>query len=169
MQNYEEQPLFCGLCLMKEGFEAELPGRLHAYKQLASNGNPETETKFLTHLTLVMGFLPPNTGESLTAYRFRTGRQKRNRKPPRAREQYSEAWLQSEPLSKPSSKLYPVASALWKLMGYQPPLGIVLVKAVSGLTEREIARELDISILNVNNRMGKGIRTAMGYLPRSEA
>lgn len=149
MQNYEEQPPFCGLCFFRLGFESELPTRIHVsvnprYSTLAVNGNPEMAPKFFSHLLLVMGLKPPRSGENLN--RFRASR---------ARGQYT----------KPAPRLFPVASALWKLMGYQPPLGIVLVAAVGGRTEVEIARLHDLSVWNVHQRMVKAIHTAMGYIP----
>ena len=53
-------------------------------------------------------------------------------------------------------------------MGYQPPLGIVLIRAIGGRTEKEIATELDVSWMNVNVRMSKAINTALGFLPKEK-
>lgn len=147
-QNYKDQPPLCGLCLFREGFESELPGRIHVsvnprYRVLAANGNLETAPKFLSHLYLVMGLKGPKAGEALHIFR-------------RARGHYT----------KPAKNLFPVASALWKLMGYQPPLGVVLVQAVNRSTEQEIAKHLDDSIMNIHLRMAKAINTAMKYLPK---
>lgn len=156
MQNEREQPPFCGLCFFREGYEAELPKKIHAYKTLAENGNPEASPKFLAHLRLVMGFEPPRPGESLKAFNRR-----RNSSiivplntNDLAREQYT----------RPARRLFPVASSIWKLMGYQPPLAIVLVGAVTGKSEGQISKELDLSRMNVHIRMAKAIRTAMGYI-----
>lgn len=165
------QPPFCGLCLFKEGFDAELPTRIHLFKTLAENGNPETNPKFFAHLFLVQGLVSPRVDsdgnqESLFDFRRRRGQIKCNpdclpichKHRPRERDHYTE----------PAWRLFPVASALWKLMGYQPPLGIVLVKGVNGRTEQQISRELDVSLQNVHIRMAKAVRTAMGYLPRGQ-
>ena len=147
IKNYANQPLFCGLCFFREGWESELPTRVHLFKTLAENGNPETSPKFLAHLFLAVGLEPPKPGENLRDFKYRRS--------PRARMQYT----------RPAWGLFPVASSLWKLMSYQPPLAIVLVRGASGVTEPVIAQELDISLLDVHIRMAKGIRTAMGYLP----
>lgn len=140
----------CGLCLFREGFATELPTRIHEFKTLAENGNPQTADRFLSHLFLVMGLKPPRPDESLTEFR-------RKRTHPRAREQYTE----------PAWGSYPVASALWKLMGYQPPLGHVLVLGVGGQSEIDIAGKLDVSVVNVHIRMAKAVRTAINYIPRN--
>jgi len=154
ISNHPDQPLLCGLCFFREGWASEIPTRIHLFKTLADNGNPQTTPKFIAHLYLVMGLKPPDKDEPLHEYRRRRG--SLYHKLPRAREQYtSPAW-----------RLFPIASALWKLMGHQPPLGIVLVRGVSGRTEAEIAAELDTSLVNIHIRMAKAIRTAMGYLPR---
>jgi hypothetical protein len=133
---------------------------MHLFKTLAENGNPETSPKFMSHLWLLMGLEPPKSGESLKAYQKR--RQSSIPNPTNtnalAREQYTRP-----------SRLFPVASSLWKLMGYQPPLAIVLVKAVNGHSERRIAKDIDASLIGVHIRMAKAIRTAMGYLPRGDS
>lgn len=152
LQNYEEQPPFCGLCFFKLGWETEIPGRIHLFKTLADNGNPETSPKFMAHIFLVMGLKPPEPTENLREFR-------RKRKSPRAREQYTQV----------APSLFPISSALWKLMGYQPPLGVVLVRAVEGRSEPEIAHELDSSIVSVHIRMAKAVRTAMRYIPDDRA
>lgn len=164
---YENQPWFCGLCFFREGVEAEVPNRIHAYKQTAENGNPETAPKFMAHLHTVMGLTPPQNGESLQEYR--------KRRIALAREQYTVRHPDDHsriidlgkvvPFSKPSPKLFPVTSALWRLMGFQPPLGIVLVEGVNGRTEAEIARKLSTSTLDIYIRMAKAIRTGMGFIP----
>lgn len=167
----ENQPPFCGLCLIREGYEAELPTRLHLFKTLAENGNPETSPKFFAHLFLVQGLVSPRVDadgnlEPLHEFRRRRGQLRCSRDcpqpcfkhAPRTREQYTE----------PAWRLFPVGSALWKLMGYQPPLGIVLVRGVNGRTESEIAKELETSRQNIHIRMAKAVRTVMGYLPRGK-
>lgn len=162
--------LLCGLCFFKDGYQAELPPKFHVYKQLAENGNPETTPRFMSHLNVVMGLIAPKQDEDLHEFR-------RNRNS-LAREQYTvRSPLPGHPLqtltreqkkTKPSWGMYPVASSLWKLMGYQPPLGVVLVRAIGGRTETEIAYELNLSLFNVHERMGKAIRTALTYLPKGE-
>lgn len=169
VQAIQNGPWICGLCLFKEGFEGELPTRIHQFKTLADNGNPQQAGKFQAHVFLTMGLVLPRVDsdgrpEPLHEYRRRRGQlhcDRSCRQPclehqPREREHYTE----------PAWKLFPVASALWKLMGYQPPLGIVLVRGVNGRTEAEIAKELDTSHQNVVIRMAKAVRTAVGYLPR---
>lgn len=141
----------CGLCFFKQGWESEIPTAVHEAHVLAQNGNPQTAPKFMAHLFLVMGLKQPDPGVSLREFR-------RIRNWPLAREQYTEA----------APGLYPISSSLWRLMGYQPPLGIVLVRAVSGFTEQQIATELDLSLWNVVDRMGKAIRTALGYIPKAK-
>lgn len=167
LQIDESGPLLCGLCFFKEGYESELPGRIHQFKVLADNGNPQTAPMLMAHLQVSMGLKPPKPGQDLRDFR-----RQRNAL---AREQYTVRGPQKfgSKLSTHSrnvrfsstSRLYPVASALWKLMGYQPPLGIVLVRGVTGRTEEEIAAELNVTRFNVNIRMTKAIRTAVGYLP----
>jgi hypothetical protein len=132
LQLDKKQPPFCGLCLLRDGYDAETPTRIHLFKTLAENGNPETSPKFFAHLFLVQGLVSPRVDadgnlEPLHEFRRRRGQLKCSiscpqpcfEHQPRTREQYTE----------PAKRLFPVASALWKLMGYQPPLGVVLVNA----------------------------------------
>lgn len=148
-----QAPVLCGLCFFREGWESELPNRLHQYKTLADNGNPETSPKFLAHMFLAMGLVKPPRDETLKEFRRKRGSIRKM--PPRVREIYTE----------PAPGLFPVASSLWKLVGFQPPLGIVLVRAVNGASEPQIARELEISLMNVYIRMSKAIRIGMGFIP----
>lgn len=172
IQALDDGPLLCGLCFFRDGFQAEQPSEIHLHRTLAENGNPQTTPRFMSHLTVVMGLQAPPKDVNL-----RDWQRKRNSL---ARGQYTrrvkvgdklipQSFVSVEKFSSPAWMMYPVASALWKLMGYQPPLGIVLVRAVGGRTEPEIAHELDVSIWNVNIRMGKAIRTALGYIPRGES
>lgn len=162
---YEDQPLFCGLCLLRQGFESEIPSRIHQYRTLAQNGNPESTPKFVAHLVLAMGLVPPKPDESLSAWRRK--RESLAREQYTARSPLDHRLIQLQRVEKYSapSRLFPVASALWKLMGYQPPLGRVLVPAVGGRSEIEIAGMLQISYWDTHVRMAKGIRTVMGFLP----
>jgi hypothetical protein len=162
-----EQPPFCGLCFFREGYQSEIPTRIHQFKTLATNGNPETTPKMVSHLHVVMGLIPPKPGENLQAYR--------KRRTSLAREQYTTRsplpdhklvkQTRQEPFSRPAVGLFPVTSALWKLMGYQPPLGRVLIEGVNGRTEYEIADKLDSSVLDIHLRMAKAIRVGMGFIP----
>lgn len=146
LSNYAEQPLFCGLCLLKQGFEAEVPGRIHEFKTLAENGNPETSPRFMLHMTVSMGLMPPSAREALKGYRLARGQ-----------------------FSRPSWGQFPVTSALWKLMGDQPPLAVPLIFAVQGHAEALIAKRLDDSVRSITIRTAKGIRTTMRYLPRGRS
>lgn len=166
---HEEQPPFCGLCLIREGFESEMPTKFHMYKTLAENGNPETAPKFLAHLVLAMGLVPPRDDESLAEWRKRRNslaREQYRRRSPVGNRPYL-THLRVERFSAPS-KLFPVASALWKLMGYQPPLGRALVPAVGGKNEIEISKTLGISYYDTHLRIAKGIRTVMGFMEDGE-
>lgn len=145
VQPQEHGPVVCGLCLFKQGFEGELPGRLHLFKTLAENGKPQTAPMFMSHLKVIMGLKAPPRDVSLKQF-----------KQSRARGHYSS----------PARTIFPVASALWELMGYQPPLGIVVVRAVGGRNEFEIAKELNDSVRSIHIRMAKGVRTALRFLPR---
>src|SRR5580765_420910 len=81
IQFVSEQPLLCGLCLFREGVEAEVPHAIHSKRELAENGNPETLPRMASHLQLVMGLIPPKKGERLDDFR-------RHRTSP-SREQYT--------------------------------------------------------------------------------
>jgi hypothetical protein len=172
IKSADDGPMLCGLCFFREGYQAEQPSTIHLHHTLAENGNPETAPLFMSHLNVIMGLRAPEPGQDIKEFQ-----RKRNSL---ARGQYTrrvkvgsklvpQTFVQVERFSKPAWMLYPVASSLWKLMGYQPPLGIVLVRGVGGRTEREIASELDVSVWNVNIRMGKAIRTALGYIIRGES
>lgn len=172
VQPEADSPKLCGLCLFKQGYDSETPTRIHLFKTLAENGNPETNPKFFSHLFLVQGLVLPRVDsdgnlEPLHEFRRRRGQLHCNadcptichKHRPRERDHYTE----------PAWRLFPVASALWKLMGFQPPLGIVLVRGVNGFTEMQIAAQLETSLQNVHIRMAKAVRTAVGYLPRGKA
>jgi len=141
----------CALCFLRDRYEREVPQRLHAYKQIAPNGNPETSHLFLMHQETALGLVPPRKGQNLRDFRL-------------ARAQYSVA---------PGA--FPVTSSLSKAMGYQPPIAIPVLRAIQGLTAREIAAELSareersVSILNVHRRMVKGLRLVMRMVRHAEA
>lgn len=171
IQTYEDGPLLCGLCFFRDGYQTELPPAIHFRNTLAENGNPETVPLFMSHLQLVMGLEAPKPDQDLVEFRKKRIALAREQYTVRAPKQFGHKLSTHTRRAKFSSpsKLYPIASSLWKLMGYQPPLGVVLVRGVSGRTESEIADELDVSQMNVHTRMAKAIRTALGYLPREGA
>lgn len=140
-------PPSCGLCFYKAGWISEVPGQIHFSKVLAENGNPQTYPGFLTHVQIALGLIPPKPDKNLGEWRLERS--------PYAREQYT---------TPPGWRQFPISTSLWKLMGFQPPLGIVLVRAVQGLNEVEIAYELRQSQFNIYIRMAKAIRAAMGFL-----
>lgn len=127
----------CGLCFIQSRYDSEVPSRLHAYKVLAENGNPETHTVFLAHQETVLGLVPPASGQNLRDFRL-------------ARAQYTVA-----------RGLFPVTTAMVKAMGYQPPLVLPVVRAVQGFTEAEIAAQLDDSLWSIHIRISKGIRVIL--------
>lgn len=158
MYNKEVERAFCGLCYLRDGFQSEVPKKIHLSRTLAENGNPQTAPQFMSHLFVAVGLVPPAPDEDLREFREK-------RKPSRARGQYTVP-AQSEPYW----QLYPVSSALWKLMGYQPPLGRVIAPAVvRNLSEVDISYELRTTLVDVHVRMVKAIRTTMGYLPHETA
>ena len=134
---------FCGLCWLRDGIESEIPSRLHAYRVLAENGNPEMAGKFVAHLETILGLKPPKKGESLSHFRA-------------SRVQYRRA-----------VSLFPVTSALHKLMGVQPPIANVTVKAVLGVPEESIAQELSYSLWNTFQMVSKGVRATMRMIRSS--
>jgi hypothetical protein len=164
---YENQPWFCGLCFFREGTEGEVPTRIHQYKTLADNGNPETTPKMISHMHVTMGLKPPEQGEALSDFRKRRSALAREQYTTRNPFDHSKIVQQYklEPFSRPAPGLFPVTTALWRLMGYQPPLGRVLVLGVGGRTETDIAGMLSASVLDVYIRMAKAIRVAMGFIP----
>jgi len=140
----------CSLCFLKERYEAEVPRRLHSYKVLAENGNPETNPTFLRHQETVLGLVPPRKGQDLRDFRL-------------ARAQYTVA-----------HGAFPITSSLSKAMGYQPPIVIPVLRAIQGRTDAEIAAELsdredrEVTILNVHRRIVKGLRLVMRTVRHAE-
>lgn len=129
--------VFCGLCFLKVGFNQELPSRLHLSKTLADNGNPQQTGKLESHVSVVEGIFAPGT---MTLKQFS-----------RARGHLGSA---------PAPNIFPFSSALWTVIGRQPPLGWPLYLAVRGFSEEEIAKEMGVSIYNVNERLSKGVDMA---------
>jgi hypothetical protein len=142
---------YCLLCSLKLKYDYEVPQRLHAYKQLAANGNPETHTQFLAHQETILGLVPPKKGQSLRAFRL-------------ARARFTVA-----------QGLYPTTSALSKAMGLQPPIVLPVVRMLQGQTEEEISRELslreeqEISAMNVYTRVAKGLRLVTRMVRSAES
>lgn len=135
------EPVLCGLCFLMDGFSREVPFRIHAHRLLAENGNPETSPQFLSHLQLAMGLKAPPRGMSLKQYSL-------------ARRQYS----------RPAPGQFPITSALWQMMGYQPPLAVPLLYRLLGLPEAEIATYMELSQYNVHLRLAKGVRLCLRFV-----
>lgn len=141
LSEVNEVHTFCGLCWLIKGFAEEVPGRFHAYKQLAENGNPECSPRFLKHLELAMGLKPPKKRQSLKHFRL-------------TRERYSHASYGS----------FPVSSALWDMMGTQPPLAEPLFYKLAGLSDIDIAVKMGISLYNLHVRLRKATRLALRFV-----
>lgn len=131
----------CGLCFIKDGFDSELPKQLHRSKSLADNGNPQQTSSFQSHVQVSLGLVPPKKGQNLANFR-------------RARKQYSQV----------AHGQFPITSALWELMGFQPPLAIPLIASISGEKAPEIAEKLDISIYNLQIRLQKAVKLTLLFV-----
>jgi hypothetical protein len=131
----------CLICFFRDGFQNEIPGRMHFSKQLTDNGNPQQTGRLMSHVSIVEGFRPPKPDQNLHSYRL-------------ARKQYSS----------PAHRLFPFTSALWELMSFQPPLATPTILLVSGEKAPKIAEKLDISLYNLQERVQKGINLAVGFL-----
>lgn len=129
----------CGPCFFREGFTAELPTRMTVREYSGLFGSPQMDPKLLAHVTISMGLMPPLPGESLKSFRQRR---------------------EFEGYSKPTPKLFPIASALWKLMGVQPPLALALIRFCQGLPEHKIAEETGQSLFGVHLALMKATRIA---------
>lgn len=132
-------PQFCGLCRLIELWEDEVPRRIHAYKLLAENGNPEVAPQFFSHYLASLGLIPPKNGQNLREYRL-------------ARGQYIGR--------APSKSQYPLLAALWDMMGYQPKLARALLGALRSQPILYIAIDLGCSPVGANQAVAKGIRMA---------
>lgn len=130
--------VFCGLCFLREGYSDELPGRLHHVHELAENGNPRQTDRLNSHVQVIEGLFPPLQNQSVRSFS-------------RARGQLG---------SHPAPNIFPFASAIWEVLGKQPPLGWPLYEAVRGVAIPEIARNMDLSLYNVNERIMKGVDMA---------
>ena len=131
----------CGACLFREALRDELPSRASIKEASGLFGSPQMDPRLLSHIMLVVGLVPPAPDQSMKDFR----RQRRQR-----------SW--------PSPRLYPFTSALWQLMGVQPPLARVLVEFCQGYTEVQIAERNGLSLYNVTNRMMKAVQTSRKFV-----
>jgi hypothetical protein len=136
------EPTGCGLCHLQAIFETEFPKRLHEYELLAENGNPETTPAFWSRIESAMGLEGPKPHQDLRKYRASRAMQYRQ----------------------PSRGQFPVTSALWKMMGYQPKLAKPLVRSLLGVAPEAIGREFSLSVYRVHETLGKGVRFALREL-----
>lgn len=137
---------FCGLCFLQNGYAEEVPQRLHRLRTLSKNGKPDQTGQFQAHVQVVEGITLPVDGEGLREFRRRRGK-----------------------LSFEDSR-YPFATALWNVCGRQPPLAEPLVKAVvQRKTHYEICEEMGLSLLNLVERMRKGIDMAANHIRKYHA
>lgn len=136
------ETMFCGLCFFREGYFDELPKKLHHTKRsLADNGNPQQVGKLESHVKVVEGIIAPLENQSLEAFsRVRNALETR-----------------------PATKQFPFASALWEMMGKQPPLGLTLVYAIHYPLD-EVAAKLGVSVLNAHERLAKALNYATNLL-----
>lgn len=135
--------LRCGTCFFRSGFIEELPSRL-SVKRLSDAGIPDLSPAILNHLLITMGLVAPEPGETLKHFRKRRIK-----------------LINHEKLHKDQ---YPFGSSLWLLMGFQPPLAIPLVEFCKGRREVDIADAYGWSLFNVQERLGKAVRTAIKYM-----
>jgi hypothetical protein len=139
---FENDTASCGFCHVHDGIQHELPGKLHFSKQLTTNGNPQQTPLLLAHVQLIEGLKPPQPWQSTKQYRLARGQLD----------------------TKPAHEIFPYTSALWELMGYQPPIATPLVKALYGKTETEIAAELKTSQYSVFVSIAKAVRWTLKYV-----
>ena len=132
----------CGPCYFREGFKLEMPDRMTVKEFSGLFGSPQMDPKTEAHLVISMGLTPPKPGEPLKQYRKR-------------REDHG--------YSRPTPKLFPFASALWRLMGYQPPLATALLRFCEGNDEEEIATSLGHSIIGTQIALMKATRIAVKW------
>lgn len=139
----EASLVVCGACYFRDGVIGEVPTRINRGARTHEGlfGAPTIDPKLVSHLFLVVGLVPPAPHQSMREFR-------------RLRSQRS----------KPNPKLYPFTTALWRLMGYQPPLARVLLLFCEGKSEIEIANEMDLSLYNVHDRLRKAVHTGRKYL-----
>lgn len=142
----QAQPEECGLCFLQNGYADEVPKTLHRLRTLADNGKPDQTGSFQAHVRVVEGLIWPEEAETMHQFRQRR------------------AYLKLE------NSGFPFAASLWYIAGKQPPLAKPLIKAVVyRRTHDQIRGELSISMLNLVERMRKGIDMTYNYLLRSHA
>jgi hypothetical protein len=107
-------------------------------RKLSDAGTPDFNPQFNGHLIVVLGLFAPDPGEALHSFRKRRDK-----------------------ISRPTAGLFPMTSALWKLMGNQPPLAIPMLDFVSGYNEFDIAERHSWSLFDVQLRLGKASRAIM--------
>lgn len=126
----------CGLCWLILIWESEVPKKIHAYKVLADNGNPQVSASFLSHMEASFGLVRPKPDVNLHSFRL-------------ARVHLYKA---------PAKKQYPLMRALWDTMGFQPSLTTALIRSLQGRTLIEIATELKMTPYGTNLAISKAIR-----------
>lgn len=136
--------MFCGLCWLTNLWEDEVPRKVHAYKVLADNGKPQVSPSFWSHLEGNVGLIPPKPNENLKAFRLARGRL----------------------YTRPAKKQFPLLSALWNLMGYQPKLALSLIRSLQGYSNLEIAAELQLTPYGVSEATVKATRAVIRTLTR---
>jgi hypothetical protein len=136
------QHYLCGPCFFRDGFQTELPSRVTIREGTGNYGAPAIDYRFIEHVEVSLGLVPPDPGEPLPQWRKRRDRLS----------------------SRPNPKLFPFISSLWNLMNFQPPLAKPLIRFCQGMDEVEIAEELDLSLYNVHERLVKAVRTGQGFL-----
>ena len=136
----------CGPCYFRMGVLDELPTRITMREESGAFGSPQFDPRFISHVMLSAGLIAPNPGESMKEFRQRRRR-----------------------TSYPSPHLFPFTSAVWELMGVQPPLAKVLVQFCQGYGEYEIADHMELSLYNVHERLRKAVHVAKKNLKVTHA
>jgi hypothetical protein len=129
----------CGPCYFREGFSSEIPTRMTVKEMSGLFGSPQMDPKLLAHVDIAMGLMPPQPGEDLKSFRRRR---------------------EHQGYSRPTPKLFPFASALWKLMGFQPPLALALLRFCEGYAEDSIASAQGDSLFGIHIKLSKATRIA---------
>lgn len=137
----KSSPVVCGACYFRDGVLDELPTRTTIRRDSGTFGAPEIDPLLIEHAMVTVGLVPPLPGQALQ--QFRIERRKR---------------------SQPNPRLFPFTSALWELVGKQPPLARVMVLFCQGYSEVEIADRLNLSLYNAHERLRKSIHTSKKFL-----
>lgn len=119
----------------------EVPTRINMREGSGLFGAPQFDPRLLEHLMVSAGLVPPEPEQTLDEFRKQRSRQ-----------------------SNPNPKKFPFTTALWRLMGYQPPLATVLVKFCAGNTEVDIAQRMGLSLFNVTDRLRKAVHSGQKLL-----